>query len=966
MKLKKLLLGFATFAVMAVLCAICAGAENYNGFNYNLMNDGTVKITGYNGKETDLSVPAVIGGNSVSVIGSNAFDGAGVKHIVLPDSLTSIGYRAFAGSSLETITIPSSVTSIGTQAFAYCKNLKSLVCNADCALPQYAFSDCGVLSEVKLGNKVTALGYGAFQSCKALKQIELPASLTEIGAYSFNGCVALEKVSVLGRITSIGSNAFDGAGVKHIVLPDSLTSIGYRAFANSSLEAITIPSSVTTIGDYAFAYCKNLKTLVCNADCALPEYAFVNCTALSEAKLGDKVTAVGYGTFEGCKALKQIELPASLTKIGAYSFNNCVALEKVSVLGRITTIGSNAFDGAGVKHIVLPDSLTSIGYRAFANSSLEAITIPSSVTTIGNYAFAYCKNLKSVRIGETKCLGLLKYIESSEDIANFSGTLKEIPAKSISFKSQKYTLVVGESLVLSPIVNPVNATNIFSWSSSDSSIADVNSNGEIFGVSCGKATISYTSSDGISGKCVVSVVNSGKTSYEELSKKDISSGYIVLSTNKFVFSGKSFVPQVCVFINDTKELIENVDYRLTISDNSNIGKATVAVEGIGDYCGTLKSSFAIVPGKVTNFKVKSLTSTNVTLQWNKNTSASGYEIEQYKGGKWVNVAKITGNATTSYTVKGLAAGTAGYKFRMRAVKDGAYSDYTSVLTVNTNPYGVGGFKCSSKTSTSVTLKWNKGTTASGYQLQQYKDGKWVTIYTGTKATDTSYTVKNLKAGTAGYRFRIRAYKTYGNTKQYGSWSSEVKANTNPYGVSGFKCSSKTSTSVTLKWNKGTTASGYQLQQYKNGKWVTIYTGTKATNTSYTVKKLKAGTAGYRFRIRAYKTYGNTKQYGSWSSEVKVNTNPYGVSGFKAKSTAKNSITLGWNKGTTASGYQLQQYKGGKWVTVYTGTKATSTSCTVKSLKANTSYKFRIRAYKTYGNTKQYGSWSKVLTVKTKR
>ncbi|MFR2154843.1 MAG: hypothetical protein ACLS48_09505 [[Eubacterium] siraeum] len=29
----------------------------------------------------------------------------------------------------------------------------------------------------------------------------------------------------------------------------------------------------------------------------------------------------------------------------------------------------------------------------------------------------------------------------------------------------------------------------------------------------------------------------------------------------------------------------------------------------------------------------------------------------------------------------------------------------------------------------------------------------------------------------------------------------------------------------------------------------------------------------------------------------------------------------------------------------------------QELKANTSYKFRIRAYKTYGNTKQYGSWS---------
>ena len=294
-------------------------------------------------------------------------------------------------------------------------------------------------------------------------------------------------------------------------------------------------------------------------------------------------------------------------------------------------------------------------------------------------------------------------------------------------------------------------------------------------------------------------------------------------------------------------------------------------------CGSKKKinyTAKLTLSKVTGFKVKSIFSTNVTLQWNKNSAASGYEIEQYKGGKWTNVAKITSNATTSYTVKGLAAGTAGYQFRIRAYrtegKNKAYSGYSSIVKVNTNPYGVGGFKCSSKTSTSVTLKWNKGTTASGYQLQQYKDGKWVTIYTGTKATNTSYTVKGLKAGTAGYRFRIRAYKTYGNTKQYGSWSSEVKVNTNPYGVGGFKAKSTAKTSITLGWNKGTTASGYQLQQYKGGKWVTVYTGTKATSTSYTVKSLKSNTS-YKFRIRAYKTYGNAKQYGSWSKELTVRT-----------------------------------------------------------------------------------------------
>ncbi len=294
--------------------------------------------------------------------------------------------------------------------------------------------------------------------------------------------------------------------------------------------------------------------------------------------------------------------------------------------------------------------------------------------------------------------------------------------------------------------------------------------------------------------------------------------------------------------------------------------------------------------------------------------------------------------------------------------DSYISDYTAKLTLSK----VTSFKVKSLTSTNVTLQWNKNSAASGYEIEQYKSGKWTNVAKITSNAKTSYTIKGLKAGTAGYQFRIRVYRAEGKNKAYSGYSSIVKVNTNPYGVSGFKCLSKTSTSVTLKWNKGTTASGYQLQQYKDGKWVTIYTGTKATDTSYTVKKLKAGTAGYRFRIRAYKTYGNTKQYGSWSSEVKVNTNPYGVGGFKCSSKTSTSVTLKWNKGTTASGYQLQQYKNGKWVTVYTGTKATSTSCTVKRLKANTSYKFRIRAYKTYGNTKQYGSWSKVLTVKTKR
>ena len=644
---------------------------------------------------------------------------------------------------------------------------------------------------------------------------------------------------------------------------------------------------------------------------SIGNYAFEYCENITSVTIPDSVTSIGFRVFSNCTSLTSITIPNSVTSISGEAFENCTSLTAINVASE----NSNYVSVNGV--LYNKDKTTIICYPAGKKDN--NYKIPDSVTEIDDYAFNGCISLSSVTIpNSVTSIGVYAF--------EYCASLKSI--------------TIPDSV---PLVGPgafSNCTNLTSVTIQNGVMYIGN-----------EAFANCTSLTGITIPDSVTWI--GRYSFGGCtSLTSITIPNSVTSIGKKAFG--------YYYDYDMNCSVKYNDFKIKCYSNT-VGEQYAKDNGLA-YELLDKPTIA----NVTGFKVKSIFSTNVTLQWNKNTSASGYEIEQYKSGKWVNVAKITSNTTTSYTVKGLAAGTAGYKFRMRAVRDCAYSDYTSALSVNTNPYGVGGFKCSSKTSTSVTLKWNKGTTASGYQLQQYKDGKWVTIYTGTKATNTSYTVKKLKAGTAGYRFRIRAFKNYGNTKQYGSWSSEVKVNTNPYGVGGFKCSSKSSTSVTLKWNKGTTASGYQLQQYKNGKWVTIYTGTKATNTSYTVKGLKAGTAGYRFRIRAYKTYGNTKQYGSWSSEVKVNTNPYGVGGFKVKTTTKNSITLGWNKGTTASGYQLQQYKGGKWVTVYTGTKATSTSCTIKSLKANTSYKFRIRAYKTYGNTKQYGSWSKELTVRTKR
>ena len=41
--------------------------------------------------------------------------------------------------------------------------------------------------------------------------------------------------------------------------------------------------------------------------------------------------------------------------------------------------------------------------------------------------------------------------------------------------------------------------------------------------------------------------------------------------------------------------------------------------------------------KVTGFKVKSKTNISANLQWDKNTSASGYELQKYNGSNWETI-----------------------------------------------------------------------------------------------------------------------------------------------------------------------------------------------------------------------------------------------------------------------------------------------------------------------------------------
>ena len=139
-----------------------------SGLQFSSIFNG-VKVTGYNGTDSDIIIPSYHDG-FVTSIGDSAFNGYSITSVIIPSSVTSIGDSAFEDcSSLASIVIPSSVTSIGDSAFTGCNSLTSIV----------------------IPSSVTSIGDSAFYGCSSLASIVIPSSVTSIGYWAFHNCSSL-------------------------------------------------------------------------------------------------------------------------------------------------------------------------------------------------------------------------------------------------------------------------------------------------------------------------------------------------------------------------------------------------------------------------------------------------------------------------------------------------------------------------------------------------------------------------------------------------------------------------------------------------------------------------------------------------------------------------------------------------------------------------------------------------------
>ena len=146
-------------------------------------------------------------------------------------------------------------------------------------------------------------------------------------------------------------------------------------------------------------------------------------------------------------------------------------------------------------------------------------------------------------------------------------------------------------------------------------------------------------------------------------KKLVKKTYIAVSklkvtlTSKVTYNGKAQKPSVVVKYG-SKKLKNGTDYKLSYKNNKNIGTATITLTGKGNYQGTRRLTFGILPKKAFLTEVRSKKAKTAQVKWRKDSSASGYVIYYSTDPKFKEGVKkltISKNKTTSTILKNLKA-----------------------------------------------------------------------------------------------------------------------------------------------------------------------------------------------------------------------------------------------------------------------------------------------------------------------
>lgn len=725
-----------TVETITVDTAISTTVDGQYTYSLTSDSDGSVLIRKYKGTDADVTVPAEItgadGNHKVGYIGQSAFrENKTLEHVVISEGIKEIGDYTFKYTSIKTLEIPSSIYYIGLEVFGYANNLEHVTVSES---SDYFYDIDGVLYE---------------KDCYA-------------------GGVALIVYPPAKE------------GVTYIV-PEGVKMLMEAAFDSPKyLSTIVLSSTLTDAWDIGVYMPDNPITI------------YVKCPDITAY-----MTGVFYSLPSGSKIIVKNDIvkEAMTAKLKDCDGTEVLSLTDTTVKNEYASPSSGLTftDGSKEKNIqIAPKGTYELGtlYQFMLTEgtsfSTDIVTWSSSDRSIATVD-AISGQVKGIATGDAVITGM--------DDNGRTLTVNVTVYKAIESMELELGTYTGESSTIgaSAYVSAYDANNAknVAWSSSDTSVATIESAGY------------YKYNDKIENYGIITVKKAGSTI---ITASVNDNGNLIQKQQTFTvtksiaacsigtisnqsYTGDKIRPEVVVK-DGTIELKEGTDYTLDYQNNTNVGTATVLIIGNGYYTGTAYQGFQIVnTGSNDN---KNVDNTDKKVKKSQSISISNKKMSgdviTIASGETLNIGasastKLTYESTNKKVVEVSASGkikgiTSGITtITVKAAETSVYQSATRKVTVIVVPKQekVTSFKSLKKGE--MTVKWNKDTSATGYEIQYSTSSKFKSVEKITMGSNksTSKTIKKQLVKGKKYYVRVRAYKTVKikgkNVRKYGAWSS---------------------------------------------------------------------------------------------------------------------------------------------------------------------------------------------------
>ena len=404
------------------------------------------------------------------------------------------------------------------------------------AIGQDAFRNNTSVKEVILPDTVTSIGICAFQDCKNLTTIKGTGNVTQIGNYAFIRCEQLASFDSTNA-TTIGQEVFrECKNLQKFVIAEGTTQIAAGAFYASGLLEVTLPSTCKEIGVNAFRETLLTEITIPDECLSIENGAFMDCNSLVSVLISEqsKLESIG-SSFNKCTSLKSIVIPESCENIGDSCFSNDDGLETIEFRNPDTQLGAGVFYG---------------------QDDLTVYAEPGAVSTYMKTNFSDSSRYRYNRYTDTL-------------------TIKALPKTEYDY---------GESFSLDGLEIEADYT-------SDTAPA-------VEMVDLSACKISSFDEKKLGSQIITVEYGKAKTSFEvkvlyQIAPKDITASDITMGEIKNQsYTGTAVEPEVLLYAGDQR-LQPEKDYTVTYENNVNIGTASVTVNGVGNYTGTVTGQFQI-------------------------------------------------------------------------------------------------------------------------------------------------------------------------------------------------------------------------------------------------------------------------------------------------------------------------------------------------------------------------------------